>query len=745
MIVVTGLGAVTSLGQSSRETWERLIRGERGFGDLSLFDTEGYRTRIVAQVPSLAQERVDSELPSDASRTSELGLVAAREALEDAGFSDEIGSERGRETRWKGLRAGLVMGGSTAGMLETESVLAVLIGPEGAVDPVARKAALTRMLRHPLSAPTERLARALGPFSRVRSISSACSSGANAVIVAATWLELGLVDVVLCGAADALCRITMSGFNALAALDPDGARPFDRRRKGLTLGEGAGFLVLERKQTADARHARAWCTLLGWASRSEAHHITNPEPTGEAPVSAMNAAIRASGLVPADVDFVNAHGTGTRLNDPMESRALARVFGDDLPRVPVTSCKGQIGHTLGASGAIEAVVTALAVARDVVPPTGGLEEPDPECPLHHVTASVSRPIRAALSSSFGFGGMDAVLVFGKARPERTPAPPQRVVITGASTLTPDTLLTDVEVAELPERPSLGASVSKEMLEGLDPQRARRLDRTSRLAALTAKQALGEHADPDVGIVLGSAFGAVDGSAAFMRRLEEKGPRLVSPAEFPSLVPSSPAGFVSIYLGLRGPSLVVADLAVSGECAVAQAFELVAHGQVDRILACAVEERSAIVEQVLSVLFGGTSEGTSAQARREGSSAVALASSAAAKAKDLPILAELATVVSWVDASGDVEASLASLGAPPEGALVVHAGSAEGAFAALARSPWASCPRISCADHAGTHEAVGGMAVAVAAAKIARGDAPAILCVGSARGSGYGVLLRRWTS
>ncbi|HSO41083.1 MAG TPA: beta-ketoacyl-[acyl-carrier-protein] synthase family protein, partial [Labilithrix sp.] len=462
MIVITGLGAVTALGATAPETWERIVRGERAFTNVSLFKADDYRVRLVAEVSGLPREGGDGF-----SRTGELGLRAAREALADAGF--ESAGARPR-------RFGLVMGGSTAGMLETESTLAVILSPEGAVDPAIREQALCRMLSHPLSAPTDRLARELGRFTRVRSLSSACSSGANALLVGATWLELGLVDAVLCGAADALCRVTLSGFNALGALDPDGARPFDRRRRGLTLGEGAGFVVLERAAEARARGKDAICSLLGWAARAEAHHITNPEPSGSAPSRAMLAALARAGLGPSDIDYVNAHGTGTPLNDPMESRALARVFAGDLARVPVSSQKGQIGHTLASAGAIEATFTALAIARGILPPTGGLEEPDPECPLAHVLTARASPIRAALSSSFGFGGMDTVLVFGRSDAQAPPVPARRaVVVTGAAAITPAGLIEGAEVGALPSRTEARDEITFDVEASLDRERARRLD------------------------------------------------------------------------------------------------------------------------------------------------------------------------------------------------------------------------------------------------------------------------------
>jgi len=739
VIAVTGLGAVTALGGSAVETWERLLRGDRAFREISLFAADGYRSRIVGEVAGV----VSRQTGGDISRTSEIGLAAAREALECAGLARDV---VGTSVPWAGLRVGLVMGGSTAGMFETESILSVLIRPEGTVDPVIREQALCRMLSHPLSAPTDRLARELGPFARVRSLSSACSSGSNAIIVGAAWLELDLVDAVVCGAADALCKVTMSGFHALSALDPNGARPFDKNRKGLTLGEGAGFLVLERVEAARTRGARVICTLRGWASRSEAHHITNPDASGQAPARAIEAALTRAGFTVADIDYVNAHGTGTPLNDPMETTALARVFGDDLSRVPVSSCKGQIGHTLAAAGAIEATLTAMSIDKGEVPPTGGLVDPDPACSLHHVRTAGKRTIRAALSNSFGFGGMDSVLLFGHALAAvsangQVPWQParRRVVITRVATLTPAGLLDGVEVSRLPLLPPSGEAIDADVLGGLDADRARRLDRTSRIATVVARKALAGVVAEDAGVILGSAFGAVDATSAFMRRLAEKGPRLVSPADFPSLVPSSPAGHVSIYLGLKGPAMVVADLATSGECAVTHGFELVRAGEMDRAVVVAVEERSVIVEQVLSVLFGAPTSGATT-ARREGAAAILLSSEQAARASGSPILAEIEDVVAW--AGDEANPGQRTLARPPEAGSVVVVGAPNDAVDEyIARSSWAGCPRVVCSDHAGSHEAVGGIAVAVASAMIARGEATSALCVGSARGSGYALLLR----
>jgi 3-oxoacyl-[acyl-carrier-protein] synthase II len=735
MIVVTGLGAITALGATVDETWARLLRGERAFSEVTLFPADGYRVRLVAEVPGLRGGGAD-----DDSRTSELALAAAKEALGSAGLA----CPSARPTR-----LGLVVGGSTAGMLETEMLLSLGLSPAGGVDPGVRDEELRRMLSHPLSAPTARLARELGPFARVRSLSSACSSGASAILVGATWLELGLVDAVLCGAADALCRITLSGFNALASLDPEGARPFDRRRRGLTLGEGAGFVVLERREAARARGQAALCALLGWSAAAEAHHITNPEPEGRVASGTMEAALRRAGRTPADVDYVSAHGTGTPLNDAMESRALLRVLGDAGARVPVSSPKGQLGHTLAACGAIEAVLTAMAVIQGVVPPTGGLEEPDPACPLRHVLAAEALSVDVALSSSFGFGGMDTALVLGRVgEVARGRAPARRaVVVTGASVITPAGLFSGPAAAEVATLPCTEDTIGLDLDGELDAVRARRLDRVSRLGVIAAAAALGDDAC-DAGIVFGNAFGAVDATSVYMRRVREKGARLASPADFPGLVPSSPAGQVSIYLGLSGPTLAVADLATSGECAVTQGWELVASGEADRVVAVGVEERSTIVDQVFRVFFGpgrGDPLAVGDRAvRREGAGAVALAAAEVARARGLPVLAHVLGVLAWWDADGTLQAVLAP---PPRGeatgAVVLVAPAGAAVEALLRGAGWAGCRRIVCGERTGSHEAAGGIGVAVGAALLASDvGLDAVLCVGMGRGPGYAITLGR---
>lgn len=733
-IWITGAGLVTALGGNTEETWARLVRGERGFAPVDLFDVTGQRAKVAATVRG-----VELPHPSGAwSRTSVLARKAAAEALHEAGLDP------------KAERIGLVVGGTTGGMFETEAHLAKLHAEPHTLE---GRAALSEMLAHPLTSTGDCLFECLGPFARVRTICSACSSGANALVVGALWLLSGEVDAVLAGGSDGLCRLTLSGFNALGAIDPEPCRPFDRQRRGMSLGEGSGFVVLERSSHASARGRTPLAELAGWALAAEAHHITNPEPGGEVAARVIRQALFRARMSPSQVDYVNAHGTGTPRNDAMESAALHLAFGEEVRRIPVSSSKGQIGHTLGAAGAVEAILTALAVARGVLPPTVGLKEPDPACDLVHVM-NVARTcgVRAAISNSFGFGGMDTVLVL--AQPGLGPShelPTRRVVVTGASTLTPLGLTGARGSAEMlspfvravPEGPC-----DVEVEPFLDLVRARRLDRPARLGAIVAQHALEgndgstsrplEAARSRVGVVFGSAFGNVDASAAFMHRLFDRGPRFASPAEFPNLVPSSPVGHVSIYLDLRGAALATADLGTSGESAIAQGAELVASGEADVIVAGSIEGASDIAARILVGLFARGEAGVEPP-RAEGAAAIILEAEDHAWARGARVLACLEEVREWRDGA---EAPLASIprSADVKSARVILARKNDGAEALLDASPWRAVARLVVAPRVGRHEGLGGIALAAVAGLIGEGEVREVLMVGLATGRGYAVKL-----
>nr|HRC87938.1 beta-ketoacyl-[acyl-carrier-protein] synthase family protein [Thermoanaerobaculia bacterium] len=258
---------------------------------------------------------------------------------------------------------------------------------------------------------TNRIASYLGAEGLRATVVTACSSSTLSVGQAADWLRCGLADVVVTGGSDSLARLTYAGFNSLRAVDPEPCRPFDRERNGLTLGEGAGILVLEREEHARRRGARWYARIAGYGATSDAYHMTAPEPTGEAGARALSAALRSARVDPSEVDYINAHGTATPHNDRAEAAAIHRVFGERAKSLPTSSIKSMVGHCLCSAGAVEAVATCLTVARGVLPPTLRWENPDPECQLDVVPNTARElPVRTAISSSFAFGGNSACLV-----------------------------------------------------------------------------------------------------------------------------------------------------------------------------------------------------------------------------------------------------------------------------------------------------------------------------------------------
>jgi 3-oxoacyl-[acyl-carrier-protein] synthase II len=411
----------------------------------------------------------------------------------------------------------------------------------------------------------------------------------------------------------------------------------------------------------------------------------------------------------------------------------------------VSSSKGQIGHTLAAAGAIEAAITALVVARQTIVPTAGLVEVDPACAkLTHVVG-VGRParVRAAMTNAFGFGGMDSALVLTE--PELGPAhrPVRRaVVVSAAATLTPAGLLGARESA------AVFTPAAATELPALDPlldlERARRLDRPARLGAVVVGRALadapglGAPNGAPVGVILGTNFGSIDASAAFMHRVFSKGPRAASPAEFPNLVQSSPVGHVSIYLGLRGPVLAAVELGTTGESAALQAIELIASGEADAIAAGDVQEANGVVERLFVRLFARTeAEGTTK--RGEGAGAVVLESEDALRTRGGIALARIAHSATWRWYGPETLPALPPP-AEPGAALVVFPRDSSDLAPLLAKTEWASVPTRTCAGSGGEHEALGVISIAAAASLIARGEARTALVIGRARGRGYAVVL-----
>ena len=396
-VVVTGLGAVTSLGKDLKTTWEGLIGGRNGIGPITLFDASGFRTKLAAEIRELP-DGIDPALRRRLSRTDIIGLAAAAEALADAGL-DPAAENPGR--------IGVVLGGGVSGLLDSESYLRDVLAKG------RERTRPTKVLNHPPDQTTDRIAERWGFLGPRSTITTACSSSATSLGYAADLLRHGHADIVVTGGADTFARLTHGGFNALRAVDPEPCRPFDRRRKGLSIGEASGILIFEEEGRARKRGARIRARFLGYGVTSDAHHMTQPEPSGEAGARTLRACLHAARLNPEDVDYVNAHGTATPQNDPAETASIRLALGAHADAIPVSSIKSMLGHCLCSAGAIEAVATVRTIETGIIPPTIRWEEPDPECDLD-VVPNVAREsrVRAALSNSFAFGGNSTVVAFG---------------------------------------------------------------------------------------------------------------------------------------------------------------------------------------------------------------------------------------------------------------------------------------------------------------------------------------------
>lgn len=399
-VVITGIGVVSPVGNTLDKFWSALVEARSGIRPLSIVPTERLSTRVAAQVSNFDPANYfEPKYVSLLDRFSQFAVHAAREAVRDAGLKI-----------------------SEALALETAAIIGNAAGGQNSVDDSYFKFYGQNSSRvHPLTIPRWMVNAAgshvsidLGLKGAAWTVASACASGTHAIGQAFHLLRNGQVPLALAGGSEACLTVgTIKCWEALRVLSSDTCRPFSKTRSGMILGEGAAMLVLETRENALKRDARIYAELLGFGMTADAVDITAPDANGA--VRAMNAALRDAKLNTDDIDYVNAHGTGTPLNDKSESEALHKTFGARIERLAVSSSKGVLGHSLGAAGALELAATALALYTQTIPPTANFEEFDPECALDCVP-NVARkaPIRNAMSNSFAFGGLNAVLVLGRA-------------------------------------------------------------------------------------------------------------------------------------------------------------------------------------------------------------------------------------------------------------------------------------------------------------------------------------------
>jgi 3-oxoacyl-[acyl-carrier-protein] synthase II len=408
-VVITGLGAVTPLGNSREAFWEGLITGRSGVGPVTAFDPTKLTTRIAAEVKDFdANVLIGKKEARRMDRYAQFALVAAREAMADSGLPDDP------DVR---ARTGAIIASGIGGIITVEHTT-LEVGPNERWDRISPFFVPMLMA----NAASAHVSMEFGLRGPVFAVASACASGNDALATAYDKIVLGEAIAVVTGGSEATVIPTaMGGFCTMKAMstqndDPEHAsRPFDAQRDGFVLGEGAGIIVLEDRDFALQRGARIYAEVLGYGEAADAYHIAQPDPESKGVVLAMERALLRSGVAPESIGYINAHGTSTPLGDTAESQAIERVFGAHAMRLAVSSTKSMHGHLLGAAGAVEGIATVLALANGIIPPTTNYEVPDPDCRLDYVP-NVARKVpdlRIAMSNGFGFGGHNTAVIFGK--------------------------------------------------------------------------------------------------------------------------------------------------------------------------------------------------------------------------------------------------------------------------------------------------------------------------------------------
>ena len=616
-VAVTGLGAVTPFGIGREALWQGLLSGEDAFGRITLFDPSAHRTEVgceVPQLPETAPRRIQADLLS---RVDCFGLAAAREALEQAGLLDH---ETGGSL--SGDRTGLIGATASGNILGLETFFRQRFA--------GTETENARLLLNSfcLSSLTDNLAAELLISGPRQTLATVCSSSGLALAAAFEILNSGRADRVLVVGAETLCQVTHAGFNNLRSVAPDCCRPFDVSRQGLILGEGAGALLLENQESLHERGATAMAWLLGYGLATDSHHFTAPDPSGEAVAAVVQETLTRSGLQAMDIDYVNAHGTGTQLNDRAEMLGLNLAFGHGADHVALSSCKSMIGHLLGAASIVEAIGTILALERDAAPPSANLQQPELENGCQILTEpALGRGLDLALSNSFAFGGSNISLAFSRTEKAVARSRPQPV-LDSAPAVTGVGLVSPFGLGRKPFRQGLeqgrsglsllspfgeawsslsGGLVDTDLVrEAVPASRRRHLNRQGMFLSLAIEEAM-EQAGLRAGelgsaqMAYGSAFGCSGSVHEFYTQILAKGPKLALPQHFMLSVTNAPAALAAQSLGLKGPVWVFVSGEVSFETALHWACDLIQAGRTDRALVCAAEELNTSILDIHKAL------------------------------------------------------------------------------------------------------------------------------------------------
>ena len=573
------MGIVSAIGNNAAETLSSLLRQQTGIRPLRHLRTS--HTDIPAGEVQLTNAAMARRLGigSDAAvtRTSLMGMMAAGEALRQAHVDAEAMS-----------RAAFVGGTTVGGMDMSEQFYGDFLAND------SRNAYITQ---HDCGASTESIANHFGRFATVATLSTACSSAANAIVAGANMLRAGECDMAVVGGSECLTRFHLNGFNSLMLLDSEPCRPYDATRAGITLGEGAAFLVIETLNAAIRRGATPIAVLEGAANTCDAFHQTASSPDGQGAYLAMRGAIADAGITPADIDYVNAHGTATPNNDSSESQALVRIFGADaMP--PVSSTKSYTGHTTSASGSIEAVICILAMQHQFLPVNLGWSQPAPDCIVPTTDSRPPRPLRHVLCNSFGFGGNTTSLVIGQppadgathATPTTTGSTTRShahtpIYITAAEQVSIQGTLTEEWLtAPTTHCEPCACATNVETRRWLNATEARRLGKLHKRAIATALTAM-EHSGTELpdAIITGTGLGCMANTEALLTHLCEAGEASCHPTTFMQSTHNTIGSLIAIHTKSHGYNATYAHRTTSFDCALADAWRLLQLGKIHTAL------------------------------------------------------------------------------------------------------------------------------------------------------------------
>ena len=406
-VVITGIGAITPIGKNVKETWQGILDQKCGIDNITLFDTSTFKTKFAGEVKNYnSQDYFDLKQSKRLDRSSQFAIIAAKEAFEDSGINAE-------NTDFN--RIGVFVSSGIAGLTTIqEQCFTCFEKGHNRISPMFIPMTIANM-------PAGNIAIELGAKGESISIVSACASSTHAIGEAFRNIRDGFEDVIIAGGTEAsICEIGIAGFENMKALTNEttdknrASIPFDKQRSGFVMGEGAGILILEELEHAQKRGAKIYAEIVGYGATSDAYHITSPSPDGEGASRAMVRAMESANIKPEDVDYINAHGTSTHLNDLCETMAIKKAFGESANKVMVSSTKGNIGHLLGAAGGVEAIFCTKALETGKVPPTINYKEKDEECDLDIVPNEVrDADLKLVMSNSLGFGGHNASIILKK--------------------------------------------------------------------------------------------------------------------------------------------------------------------------------------------------------------------------------------------------------------------------------------------------------------------------------------------